>query len=157
MGQRIATKTIRYYEDIGLVRPARGTNGYRDFSDQEAHKLVFLGRSRSLGSRSTTVEPSCLYTRTVIASSDVKAIAAEHLGASRRKSTNSPKSTLEALTRCHGDDRADCPILNDLSGRAALSAGRALGELQMTSARLLHCISYAPPSDRRVRPLNNGS
>ena len=45
----LPTKTIRYYEDIGLVRPARGTNGYRDFSDQEAHKLAFLGRSRSLG------------------------------------------------------------------------------------------------------------
>ena len=45
----LPAKTIRYYEDIGLVRPARGANGYRDFSEQDAHKLAFLGRSRSLG------------------------------------------------------------------------------------------------------------
>ena len=45
----LPAKTIRYYEDIKLVRPARGANGYRDFSEHDAHKLAFLARARSLG------------------------------------------------------------------------------------------------------------
>jgi len=42
-------KTIRYYEDIGLIKPLRDTNGYRAFRDSDIHKLAFLGRSRALG------------------------------------------------------------------------------------------------------------
>ena len=45
----LPAKTIRYYEDIGLIRPQRGANGYRHFRDSDLHKLVFLGRARSLG------------------------------------------------------------------------------------------------------------
>ena len=45
----LPAKTIRHYEDIKLVRPARGTNGYRAFSERDAHKLAFLPRARSLG------------------------------------------------------------------------------------------------------------
>ena len=45
----LTAKTIRYYEDIGLVRPLRGENGYRAFVDTDVHKLTFLARARSLG------------------------------------------------------------------------------------------------------------
>ena len=45
----LPAKTIRYYEDIGLVRPARSENGYRHFRETDIHKLAFLGRARSLG------------------------------------------------------------------------------------------------------------
>ena len=45
----IPPKTIRYYEDIGLVRPQRGSNGYRAFREADLHKLAFLGRARALG------------------------------------------------------------------------------------------------------------
>ncbi|WP_300061856.1 MerR family DNA-binding transcriptional regulator [uncultured Roseobacter sp.] len=69
----LPAKTIRYYEDIGLLRPARGTNGHRDFSKQGAQSI-----------------------------DELLAL----------------KSTLETpVTRCHGDDRSDCPILDDLAGR----------------------------------------
>ena len=122
----LPAKTIRYYEDIGLVRPARRTNGYRDFSDQDTHKLAFLGRSRSLGfSIDDCRTLLSLYEDRDRASSDVKAVAAEHLERIAQKidELQALKFTLENLvTRCHGDNRPDCPILNDLSGRAALSA-----------------------------------
>ncbi len=122
----LPTKTIRYYEDIGLVRPARRTNGYRDFSDQDTHKLAFLGRSRSLGfSIDDCRTLLSLYEDRDRASSDVKAVAAEHLERIAQKidELQALKFTLENLvTRCRGDNRPDCPILNDLSGRAALSA-----------------------------------
>ncbi|GFE66765.1 Cu(I)-responsive transcriptional regulator [Litoreibacter roseus] len=116
-------KTIRYYEDIDLVRPARGGNGYRDFSAQDVHKLTFLGRSRSLG---FSIEDCrtllSLYEDRNRASADVKAVAADHLQRIAKKidELEALKSTLETLvTRCHGDDRPDCPILNDLAGSNA--------------------------------------
>ena len=47
----LPAKTIRYYEDIGLVRPARAPNGYRDYSAGDIHKLAFLRRARGLSPR----------------------------------------------------------------------------------------------------------
>ena len=121
----LPAKTIRYYEEIGLVRPARGDNGYRDFSEQDAHKLAFLGRSRSLGfSIDECRTLLSLYEDRDRASADVKAVAAEHLEriAHKIEELHALKSTLETLvTRCHGDDRPDCPILDGLAGREALT------------------------------------
>ena len=117
----LPAKTIRYYEDIDLVRPARGANGYRDFSEQDTHKLAFLGRSRSLG---FTIEDCrkllSLYEDRDRASANVKALASEHLDRITRKieELQALKSTIETLVACcHGDDRPDCPILDDLAGR----------------------------------------
>ncbi|ABG31884.1 Cu(I)-responsive transcriptional regulator [Roseobacter denitrificans] len=122
----LPTKTIRYYEDIGLVTPARRANGYRDFSAQDGHKLAFLGRSRSLG---FSIEECrtllSLYEDRDRASADVKSVAAKHLErvAKKIKELEAMKSTLETLvTRCHGDDRPDCPILNDLAGGEGATA-----------------------------------
>ena len=113
-------KTIRYYEDIGLVRPARGANGYRDFSARDASKLAFLGRARSLG---FSIEECrtllSLYEDRGRASADVKRIASDHVARIGRKiaELEAMRATLaELVTRCHGDDRPDCPILDDLSG-----------------------------------------
>ena len=116
----LPAKTIRYYEDIGLVRPARGANGYRVFSPEDAHKLAFLGRSRSLGfSIEDCRTLMSLYEDRSRASADVKALAAEHLDRIAQKivELQALQATLENLvTRCHGDDRPDCPILDDLAG-----------------------------------------
>ena len=51
-------KTIRYYEDINLVRPLRSDNGYRSFRESDIHKLAFLGRARALGFVSTPTRPA---------------------------------------------------------------------------------------------------
>ena len=113
-------KTIRYYEDIGLITPGRDLNGYRQFSDPDIHKLAFLARARSLG---FTIEDCraliALYADRERASADVKELAQQHLTEIDRKITEleSMRSTLRDLVkRCHGDDRPDCPILNDLAG-----------------------------------------
>ena len=79
-------KTIRYYEDIGLIRPERGANGYRAFSDADLHRLAFLGRARSLG---FSIEDCrallALYADPARASADVKAMAETHLAQVDRK------------------------------------------------------------------------
>ena len=41
----LPAKTIRYYEDIGLLKPLRDTNGYRSFRTHEVYILAFLGQS----------------------------------------------------------------------------------------------------------------
>lgn len=115
----LPAKTIRYYEDIGLVSPNRQSNGYRVFSESDQHKLAFLARARSLG---FPVE-SCrsllaLYDDKGRASADVKQIAKEHLTEIDRKLTelSAMRDTLGHLVEaCAGDDRPDCPILKDLA------------------------------------------
>lgn len=115
-------KTIRYYEDIGLVRPLRSENGYRAFRDSDIHKLAFLGRARTLGFSIEDCRTLLgLYEDETRESAQVKAVAKEHLGAIDQKiaQLEAMRETLSHLVEaCHGDDRPDCPILADLSGRA---------------------------------------
>lgn len=117
----LPAKTIRYYEEIGLVEPSdRRPNGYRDYDEQDLHLLTFVQRSRSLG---FTVE-ECrelldLYRDRGRASADVKSIAQSRIADIRRKiaELESMQATLTKLVdHCHGDNRPDCPILDGLSG-----------------------------------------
>ena len=117
----LPTKTIRYYEDIELVKPARLDNGYREYSENDIHRLRFLQRARSLG---FTIEECrtllSLYDDKSRASADVKAVALGKIDEIDQKigELQSLRATLAALARhCHGDDRPDCPIIDDLAGR----------------------------------------
>ncbi|WP_170786919.1 Cu(I)-responsive transcriptional regulator [Ruegeria lacuscaerulensis] len=116
----LPAKTIRYYEDIGLVKPLRDDNGYRVFRSQDVHKLNFLGRARALG---FTIEDCrtlmALYEDETRASADVKKVARAHLAQIEAKiaDLNAMRDTLGHLVEaCAGDDRPDCPILQDLGG-----------------------------------------
>ncbi|MFP3385133.1 MULTISPECIES: Cu(I)-responsive transcriptional regulator [Tritonibacter] len=116
----LPAKTIRYYEDIGLIRPNRSANGYRCFEERDLHKLAFLGRARALG---FSIE-DCrmllgLYEDDSRASADVKQLAQAHLTKIEAKIADleAMRATLsELITCCAGDNRPDCPILKDLSG-----------------------------------------
>ncbi|MCJ8324131.1 MAG: Cu(I)-responsive transcriptional regulator [Rhizobiales bacterium] len=116
----LPVKTIRYYEDIGLVSPLRSENGYRTFQEKELHKLSFLARARSLG---FTIEVCRtllgLYDDHSRESSDVKRIANEHLEQIETKISGleTMRAALSHLIdECAGDHRPDCPILEDLGG-----------------------------------------
>lgn len=113
-------KTIRYYEEIGLVTPARRrANGYRDYSEREIHTLRFVARARSLG---FPVEECralvALYGDTTRKSGDVKEIALRRITEidGKIKELKSMRATLHELAdKCHGDDRPDCPILDQFA------------------------------------------
>jgi Cu(I)-responsive transcriptional regulator len=115
----LAPKTIRYYEDIGLIRPDRGGNGYRDYAEADIHKLRFLQRSRGLGfSVEECRQLLALYEDKSRASSDVKELTQAKLTEIDRKirELTELRRTLEHLVHaCHGNDRPDCPILEELS------------------------------------------
>ncbi|HEY9040490.1 MAG TPA: Cu(I)-responsive transcriptional regulator [Roseovarius sp.] len=116
----LPAKTIRYYEDIGLIHPTRAANGYRSFSEEDVHKLTFVGRARALGfSIAECRDLLNLYDDKSRASADVRAIAARHLADIQQKidALAQMRDTLAHLVdACAGDDRPDCPILRDLSG-----------------------------------------
>jgi len=119
---QLPAKTIRYYEDIELVQPERRGNGYREYSESDIHRLRFLQRARSLG---FTIDECrtllSLYDDKQRASSDVKSIALVKIGEIDRKirELKSLRLTLASLAaHCHGDERPECPILDDLAGSA---------------------------------------
>ena len=117
-------KTIRYYEDIGLVEPAqRQTNGYRDYGSRDVHMLRFLHRARDLGfSVADCRALLSLYTDSDRHSADVKAIALNRVAEIDRKiaELGEMRAVLATLAdKCHGDDRPDCPILDQFRSAAA--------------------------------------
>lgn len=116
----IPPKTIRYYEDIGLICPQRKQNGYREFRETDLHKLTFLGRSRALGFSIEDCRTLLgLYEDESRESGQVKFVANEHLATidKKIKQLQSMHKTLSYLVEaCQGDHQPDCPILTDLSG-----------------------------------------
>jgi Cu(I)-responsive transcriptional regulator len=117
----LPVKTLRYYEEIGLVHPDRLANGYRDYSENQLHKLRFLQRARSLGfSIQDCRSLLSLYEDRNRASSEVKALAKVQLAELDRKLAeleDMRRSLADLIRSCHGDARPDCPILDDLAGQ----------------------------------------
>ena len=118
----LPAKTIRYYEDIGLIRPGRRGNGFRDYGDREVNELRFIARARGLG---FTVE-ECrhlleLWRDKDRSSAEVRETASKHIADIRAKieELRAMEKTLAHLVeRCAGDGRPDCPILDGLAGAA---------------------------------------
>lgn len=115
----LPAKTIRYYEDIELVRPARAGNGYRDYARDDVHRLAFIQRARGLGfTINECRQLLSLYDDKCRSSADVKALAVEKISEIDRKldELNSLRATLKSLAdHCHGDDRPECPIIEEFA------------------------------------------
>lgn len=117
----VPAKTIRYYESIGLIPEAGRTRaGYRSYGEKDVATLRFVQRARSLGFSVRDVgDLLALWRDRERASADVKRVALEHVAEIERKirELESIRATLLELThRCHGDDRPDCPIIEELAG-----------------------------------------
>jgi MerR family transcriptional regulator, copper efflux regulator len=117
----VTAKSIRYYESINLIpAPERSQAGYRQYSDRDVQTLHFIKRSRGLGfSVAEVAELLSLYQDRERASAEGKGIVETRLNEIDQKISEleSIRATLRTLAdRCHGDDRPDCPILNDFAG-----------------------------------------
>ncbi|MFK8333118.1 Cu(I)-responsive transcriptional regulator [Pseudomonas sp. BJa5] len=116
----LSAKMIRYYESIGLLKPAlRSDSGYRLYQQDDLHSLAFIKRSRDLGfSLEEVARLLTLWQDRQRASADVKALASQHIDDLNRRIEElvSLRDTLsELVAHCQGDDRPDCPILKDLA------------------------------------------
>jgi len=116
----IAAKTIRYYESVGLMAtPPRSGGNYRIYDKRDLATLRFVQRARNLGFSVKEVgDLVALWQDRQRASADVRALATAHLVEIERKlvELEAMRATLRHLiTRCHGDKRPDCPIIDELA------------------------------------------
>ncbi len=119
----VSAKMVRHYESLGLLpRVSRSDSGYRQYSQAEVHSLRFIKRSRDLGfSMAEITELVGLWHNRRRASANVRKIAQRHVDdlAGRIAAMQAMQRTLEGLIHCcQGDERPDCPILDDLAGQA---------------------------------------
>ena len=118
----VSAKMVRHYESLGLLaKVARTDSGYRQYIEADVRTLQFIRRGRDLGfSMAEIAELVGLWHNRQRASASVKRIAQRHVTnlAQRVAALQAMQRTLAALlTHCHGDERPDCPILDDLAGR----------------------------------------
>jgi Cu(I)-responsive transcriptional regulator len=117
----ISAKMIRYYEETGLIVPAKRTEaGYRVYRDNDIQTLRFIRRARDLGFSVKQIEGLLqLWRDRSRASADVKRIATDHIAdlQAKMRALQEMIATLEHLSHhCQGDGRPDCPILTSLGG-----------------------------------------
>jgi MerR family transcriptional regulator, copper efflux regulator len=116
----VSVKMIRHYESIGILpQAARTLANYRVYGPNEIHALRFIRRARTLGfSMEEIRELLGLWRNRSRSSSQVHRIAGRHVAGLKRKiaELRAMVGTLEHLMQhCHGDDRPQCPILDDLA------------------------------------------
>ena len=116
----ISAKMVRHYESLGLLPPiTRTDSGYRQYSEADVHTLRFIKRSRDLGfSMAEIAELVALWQNRRRTSASVKRIAQQHVDelAQRIQAMQAMQRSLrQLLHHCHGDERPECPILDDLA------------------------------------------
>jgi Cu(I)-responsive transcriptional regulator len=117
----VSTKMVRHYESLGLLpRVARTDAGYRQYTDKEVHTLRFIRRARDLGFSMAEIEELLkLWQNRRRPSASVKRIAMDHVAALDAKMAEmaAMRAALQHLVHCcHGDERPECPILDELAG-----------------------------------------
>lgn len=116
----VSAKMIRHYEEIGLLPKSKRTEaGYRVYKEDDLHNLVFIRRARALGFSMVQIKKLInLWLNKSRKSSDVKKITQDHIQELEKKleETQQMLNALKSMSSCcHGDQRAECPILENLS------------------------------------------
>ncbi|HJW57379.1 MAG TPA: Cu(I)-responsive transcriptional regulator [Burkholderiaceae bacterium] len=119
----VNAKMIRYYESIGLIAAAnRSDAGYRQYTDSDVQTLRFIKRSRDLGFSIERIKTLlALWEDRTRKSADVKQLANQYIAELEQdiEKLQSIRAQLQRLADCcHGDNRPDCPIIEDLANRA---------------------------------------
>lgn len=118
----VSAKMVRHYETLGLLPPiTRTDSGYRQYSEADVHMLRFIKRSRDLGfSMAEIAQLVALWQNRKRTSASVKRIAQQHVDdlAQRIEAMQDMQRSLrQLLHHCRGDDRPECPILDDLASQ----------------------------------------
>lgn len=117
---RISARMVRHYEALGLLPAvARTGSGYRQYTEVDVHALRFIRRARDLGFSMAEIATLLgLWQDKARASSQVKSIAQAHIDDLNQRIADmqAMQRSLQSLVQCcHGDDRPDCPILDNLA------------------------------------------
>ena len=126
----VSARMVRHYESLGLLQSvARSEGGYRQYTEADVHTLRFIRRARDLGFSMEEIATLLgLWQDKQRASSQVKRIDQAHIDnlSERIAAMQAMQRSLQALVHCcHGDDRPDCPILDDLAMAGIPNSGAA--------------------------------
>ena len=124
----VSAKMIRHYEENGFIPKAgRTVAGYRIYKDSDVHVLRFIRRARDLGFSLKEIKTLLgLWQSRRRESAEVKKLAMRHvteLDAKIAEMQAMRRTLLNLAEHCHGDDRPDCPILDDLAGASDRKRG----------------------------------
>lgn len=153
----VSAKMIRYYEQIGLIPKAiRSEAGYRSYGDSDVHSLRFIRRARDLGFPVEQItQLLALWRDRSRASAKVKSVAQKHIAdlQARIADLQAMSQTLEHLVaHCHGDDRPECPIIQDLADEEAAAKSSGKRKDRPLSTRLKHRAVKRVAEGTRTRP-----
>lgn len=123
----ISPKMIRHYEQLGLITVAgRSVAGYRQYAESDLHTLRFIRRARDLGfSLSRIKQLLSLWQDQARQSAEVKQLAGQYIDELNVQITSliAIRDQLQHLSQaCHGNDKADCPIIEDLARTAEVTS-----------------------------------
>jgi Cu(I)-responsive transcriptional regulator len=116
----VNAKLIRHYESIGIIpKASRSEAGYRTYTETDVNILAFVKRSRNMGFSMKEIKKLVsLWRNKTRASAEVKGLAIKHIDEMEKKIAELQgmvKSLKHLAKCCHGDQRPDCPILDDLA------------------------------------------
>ena len=118
---KITARAIRHYEEIGIINSKRLPNNYRYFDEINLDKLKFLVRARKLGfSLEECKELIKLFQNRNRKSENVRNIAKrklEYLTEQIQELKDLKKSLEWLVLKCPGNNRPDCPIIDELAGK----------------------------------------
>ena len=122
----VSAKMIRYYESIGLIRPAmRSAANYRHYDHDAIRTLRFVARARGLGfALEDIARLVALWQEPDRRSADVKSVALAHVAEleGRIAALQAMKAAIERVAvQCHGDGGPQCPILDELWGENSMT------------------------------------
>ena len=123
---QVSSKMIRRYEEQGIIpMVGRSYSGYRQYGEKDVHILRFVKRARELGfSTKDTKQLLGLWKNKSRSSSQVKSVALKHKTELEIKLVEIQgmlKTLNHLISHCHGDDRPDCPIIEDLGNLERIS------------------------------------
>ena len=115
----LTSKTIRYYETLGLIEPGREVNGYRTYGSQDLDALCFLQRARATGfGLEESRQLLELYRKPQRHSADVRELVQRKLAQVHEQieQLQAMAQTLQGMVQaCRGDEAPDCAIINRLA------------------------------------------
>ena len=115
----LTVRAIRYYEELNLIKSDRLDNNYRDFDKEALFKVSFISRARKLGfSVDECSSLIKLFNDNNRHSSEVIKIAKikrNKLNDQIKELQDLKKSLDWLIKKCPGDDKPNCPILDELS------------------------------------------
>ncbi|EXS70513.1 MerR family transcriptional regulator [Sphingobium sp. Ant17] len=131
----VSQRMIRHYEKIGLIPAAlRRDSGYRDYADTDVHRLRFIANARDLGFPIEDIRSLlALWDDRDRSSAEVKALAiarSDDIGRKAEALQALRRTLLDLAERCHGGERPECPIIDQLQEGKPKDDQRSRGMLK---------------------------